>query len=185
MLGGIAQAEVNDQLKDLDDSNTQNALKWKSYSPNQFGAYSSNSPVYKVFGQGPENSQRSKKNSGQTGNHGSNSQKFPLVESLLNYNKNKQSSKQKNARNSNKNSQISNYSEWSQTSKKQRVEPQTSSSNSHYVLRPVLRNKQALEENFHLKGNINRVRKPQLPTEMRPPPLNKQRTPTLILKKVT
>jgi hypothetical protein len=189
MLGGIAQAEVNDQLKDLDDSNPQQGQKWKSYSPNQFGSYTSNTPVYQVYGQ--DNNQRSKKNSGQTGNRGtSSSQKqFPLVSSLLSYNKNKnQSNKQKSPTKSSQNSsyRVSDYSEWSQPSKKHKNEPQTSSSNSnsHYVLRPVMRNKQAREENFHPKGKINRVRQPQLPTEMRPPPLNKQRTSTLIVKKV-
>lgn len=186
MLGGIAQAEVNDQLKDLDDSNPQQSQKWKSFSPNQFGSYTSNTPVYQVYGQ--ENNQRAKKNSGQTGNHGANSQKqFPLVGSLLNYNKNKnQQNKQKNSSN-NKNSQnyrVSDYSEWNQPSKKHRAEPQTSSSNSQYVLRPVIRSKQARDEKFHQKGNINRARQPQLPTEMRPPPPVKPRT-TLILKKVT
>lgn len=192
MLGGIAQAEVNDQLKDLDDSPATQSQKfpanWKSYSPNQFGSYTSNNPVYQVYGQ--DNNQRPKKNSGQTGNHGVNNQKqFPLVGSLLSYNKGKnQNNKQKKSSNGNKNGQnsdfrISDFSGWNQMSKKQRTEPQTSSSNSHFVLRPAMRNKQAHDEKFHQKGSINRARQPQLATEMRPPPPIKQR-PQLIVKKV-
>lgn len=186
MLGGIAQAEVNDQLKDLDDSNPQQSQKWKSYSPNQFGSYTSNNPVYQVYGQ--ENHHRGKKSPGQTGNHGLNSQKqFPLVGSLLNYNKNNknQQNKQKNSNSNTKSSQnyrLSDFSEWNQSSKKHRAEPQTSSSNSQFVLRPVMRNKQANDEKFHQKGTINRARQPQLTTEMRPP--LKPRT-KMILKKVT
>lgn len=195
MLGGIAQAEVNDQLKDLDDSNAQQNQKfpanWKSYSSNQFGSYTSNNPVYQVFGQ--ENSQqRPKKNSGQTGNHGANSQKqFPLVRSLLNYNKSKSqhNNKQKNSNNGNKNSQnsdfrVSDFNNWNQMNKKQRTEPQASSSNSHFVLRPHMRNKQARDEKVHQKGSIIRTRQPQLATEMQPPPHVKQQRPQLFMKKV-
>jgi hypothetical protein len=202
MLGGIAQAEVNDQLKDLDDTNAQQNQKfpanWKSYSPNQLGSYTSNNPVYQVYGQENSNShnnnnnnQRPKKNSGHSANHGSNSQKqFPLVGSLLNYNKGgkNQNNKQKSHSNSHKNSQnsdfrLSDFSGWNQMNK-QRTEPQTSSSNSQFVLRPVMRNKQARDEKPRQKNAINR-RQPQLATEMRPPPqvIVNQR-PQLIVKKV-
>lgn len=194
MLGGIAQAEVNDQLKDFDDSTSSQNQKfpanWKSYSPNQFGSYTSNNPVYQVYGQ-DNNKQRPKKNSGQTGNHGANNQKqFPLVGSLLNYNKGKsQNNKQKNSNSGNKNNQnsdfkLSDFSGWNQMSKKQRTEPQTSSSNKvRVVLRPMMRNKQARDEKLHQKGSINRGRHPQLATEIKPPPFIKQR-PQLMMKKV-
>jgi hypothetical protein len=205
MLGGIAQAEVNDQLKDLDDSPETHSNKfpanWKSFSPNQLGAFTSNSPIYQVYGQ-QENGQRQKKNTGQTANHGSSNgnhinkqqqqQKYPLVGSLLNYNKikNQQNSKQKSGNKKNQqNYSISDYSGWSQSlnnnSKKQRTEPQASASNAQFVLRPVLRNKQARDEQqkLHHKGAINRSRHPQIATEMRPPPALKPKS-HLILKKV-
>lgn len=182
MLGGIAQAEVDDQLKDFDDSPSNNQKfpsNWKSYSPNQIGSYTSNSPIYQVFGQ-QENSQRNKKNSGQTGNYGANNQqslqqsKFPLVGTLINFNKGKsQSNKPKNSNSGNRNNQnfaISDFSGWNQMNKKQRSEPQPSSSNSHYVLRPVVKNKHGRDELIHQKGSINRARQPQLPTDLRPPP---------------
>ena len=190
MLGGIAQAEVNDQLKDLDDS-TSNSQKfpsnWKSFSPNQIGSYTSNSPIYQVYGQ-QENNQRQKKNSGQTGNYGANNQqsKFPLVGSLMNFNKGKvQSKKQKNANNGNRNNQnfaFSDFSGWNQMNKKQRTEPQISSSNSHYVLRPVSKNKNVRDEQLHQKGSINRARQPQLSTDMRPPPPIKQKAHVRLTK---
>lgn len=191
MLGGIAQAEVNDQLKDLDDSSSNNQKfpsNWKSFSPNQFGSYTSNSPIYQVFGQ--ENSQRQKKNSGQTGNYGTHNQqsKYPLVGSLVNFSKAKaQNNKQKNSNNGSKNNQnfaIPDFSGWNQMNKKQRLEPQVSSSNSHYVLRPVLKKKQARDEQLHQKGSINRARQPQLSTDMRPPPPIKQKAIVRLAKVV-
>lgn len=134
MLGGIAQAEVNDQLKDLDESASQNhkfPSNWKSYAPNQMGSYTSHSPVYQVFGQ--ENSpQRHKKNSGQSGNHGNNNhhqqltqhlnqqmnqqqnqqqQKFPLVGSLVNYNKGKNQNQNQNGSNKQRNSHNNNQNQ--------------------------------------------------------------------------
>lgn len=192
MLGGIAQAEVNDQLKDLDDSPSQGnkfPANWKSYSQNQFGSFTSNAPIYQVYGQ-QENSQRSKKNSGKTGNHGTNNQqsKFPLVGSLTNNNKGKSQSsgsKQKNSNTGNRNSQnfaLSDFNGWNQMNKKQRSEPQQSASNSHFVLRPVLKNKHARDERLHQKGSINRVRQPQLATEMRPPPAVKPKTHIRVTK---
>jgi hypothetical protein len=182
MLGGIAQAEVNDQLKDLDESPSNNhkvPANWKAFSPS---SYSSGSPVYQVYGQ-QENSQRTKKKAGQTGNHGQSSSqqmKFPLVGSLANFNKNKNgNSKQKS-----KNSQSFDFSAWNQMNKKQRAEPQASSSNNQFVIRPFVKNKQARDEWLHQKGSINRARQPQLSTDMRPPPPIKQKAAPLRLKKV-
>lgn len=181
MLGGIAQAEVNDQLKDLDESSSSHNSKfpanWKSFSPSQLGSFTSHNPVYQVFNQHESSNGRQKKNSGHTGNHGSNQQqhtKFPLVGSLTNLNKGKNQNKQKNSNSGHRNSQnypISDFSGWNQMqNKKQRSEPQPSSSNSQFVLRPMLKSKHARDERLHQKGSINRARQPQLATEMRPPP---------------
>lgn len=190
MLGGIAQAEVNDQLKDLDDSPTSNQKfpsNWKSYSPNQLGSYTSNAPVYQVFGQN-ENGQRPKKNSGQSGNQGSSSQhsKYPLIGSPMNFNKVKNqnnNNKQKNSNSGQKNSQsysMPDFNGWNQMNKKQRTE--ASSTSSRYVLRPVLKKKNARDESLHQKGLINRGRHPQLSTDMRPPPPIKQKTHLRVTK---
>lgn len=189
MLGGIAQAEVNDQLKDLDESpsNSQRfATNWKNFSPNQFGAYTSNNPIYQVYGGQQENGQRQKKNSAQTGNQG-NSQKqskFPLVGSLMNFNKAKQqnSNKQKNSIKNNQNYAMSDFSGWNQLNKKQRSEPQTSASNVRYILRPAMKNKNPRDENIFNKGSINRTRQPQLATDMRPPPQINQKALVRITK---
>lgn len=195
MLGGIAQAEVNDQLKDLDESPSSNShqkfpANWKNFSPSQFGSFTSNN-MYQVYGQQNENGQRQKKNSGQTGNYGTSSSqqqsKYPLVGSLLNYNKgkNQNSNKQKNSNSANKNNQnygLSDFSGWNQMNKKQRSEPQTASSNSHFVLRPVMKNKHASEMRPAPKGPINRLRHPQLSTDMRPPPPIKPKSHLLIKK---
>lgn len=183
MLGGIAQAEVDDQLKDLDDSPSSNQKfpsNWKSFSPSQLGSYTSNAPIYQVYQGQQEHNQRQKKNSMQTGNYGANNQqsKYPLVGTLMNFNKGKsQSNSKKNSNSANRNNQnfaISDFSGWNQMSKKQRTEPQTSPSNSHYVLRPVLKNKHGRDEQLHHKGSISRARQPQLSTDMRPPPPIKQ-----------
>lgn len=174
MLGGIAQAEVNDQLKDLDESSSNSQkypANWKSFNPNQYGSFTSNTPVYQVYGQ-QEGNQRDKKNSGQTGNHGSNSQqsKFPLVGSLTNFNKGKSQNSNKQRNQSSKNNQqFTDFSTWNQMNKKQRVEPQASSSNAKFVLRPVMKSKYG-QENIQIKGSINRVRQAPLSTDMRPPP---------------
>lgn len=180
MLGGIAQAEVNDQLKDLDESSAPNSQKfpanWKSFSPNQMGSFTSHAPIYQVYGQ-QESNQRQKKNSGPTGSQQS---KFPLVGSLVNFNKGKGQSKQQ--KNSNKNQQnfaLSDFSGWNQMNKKQRSEPPAK---SHFVLRPVMKNKHGRDENLHQKGSINRVRQPQLSTDMRPPPPIKQQTHLRVTK---
>lgn len=178
MLGGIAQAEVNDQLKDFDDSPSSNQKfpsNWKSFAPNQLGSYTSNTPTYQVYGQQEngqrENGQRHKKNSGQTGNHGGNNNqqsKFPLVGSLVNFNKNKNSNNNNSKQKGQKSFAMSDFNGWNQMNKKQRLEPQAS--NSHFVLRPLLKNKQSRDEHLHQKNAINRVRQPQLSTDMRPPP---------------
>lgn len=189
MLGGIAQAEVNDQLKDLDvsPSNSQRLhSNWKNLPSNQFGAYTSNNPIYQVYGGQQENGQRQKKNSGQSGNHG-NSQKqskFPLLGSLVNFNKQKHQNgnKQKNSVKSNQNYAMSDFSGWNQLNKKQRSEPQTSPSNVRYILRQAIRNKNPRDENLHQKGSINRARQPQLATDMRPPPPINQKALVRIAK---
>lgn len=175
MLGGIAQAEVNDQLKDLDDSPTSNQKfpsNWKSYTPSQLGSYTSNAPIYQVFGQN-DNGQRQKKNSGQSSSNNNQQSKYQLAGSLMNFNKGKSqnSNKQKSSSSGQKNIQsyaMPDFSGWNQMNKKQRTE--ASSTNSRYVLRPVAKNKHARDEHLHQKGSINRGRHPQLSTDMRPPP---------------
>lgn len=205
MLGGIAQAEVNDQLKDLDESSYSQKFpsNWKSFSPSPMvGAYASQEPIYQVYGQqslsDSQNSKRKKKNSGQTGNHGLNQEqqsKFPLVGSLVNYTNNKSKggnrNKQKKSNSAQKNNNFGiESSGWNQQmNKKQRSEQQQQASirnsqqQSRMVLRPVLmKNKQARDEHLHKTvPSLNRIRMP--PQEMRPPPQIKPKT-HLILKKV-
>jgi hypothetical protein len=191
MLGGIAQAEVSDQLKDLDGSPSNNhkiPANWKSYAPNQFGSFTgANSPsMYQGYGQQQENSPRLKKNSGQTSNYGNSNQqsKYPLVGSLVNFNKNKSHNKQKNSNKNNQNYGLPDYSGWNQMSKKLRSEPQAAASSNQFMLRPLPKNKLARDERLHHKGAINRARQPQLSTDMRPPPPIKPKTHQLRLKKV-
>lgn len=197
MLGGIAQAEVNDQLKDLDESSSSTQHQkfpsnWKSFSPNQLGSFTSHAPIYQVFNQQDNNQQRHKKNSGHSGNHGSNNQqqhqaKFPLVGSLTNLNKGKSHNKPRNPNSNHKNIQnypIADFSGWNQMNKKQRSEPQPSPSNSHFVLRPMPKNKNTRDERLHQKGSINRIRQPQLETHMRPPPPVIQQQTHIRVKKV-
>lgn len=200
MLGGIAQAEVNDQLKDLDESpsNSQKfPANWKSFSPNQLGSYTSNAPVYQVYGANENNNQRQKKNSGQTGNHGNNNNqqsKYPLVGSMVNnYNKaknqnnNSNNNRKKNSNKGNNNNEqtfhLPDFSGWNQMNKKTRTEPQAAPSNSHYVLRPsMMKNKNVRDENMYSKGSINRIRQPMLPTDMRPPPPIKPKAHLRLMK---
>lgn len=192
MLGGIAQAEVNDQLKDLDESPSNQhkfPANWKNFNANQFGQFTSNAPIYPVYGgDQQENGQRQKKNSG--GPSKNQQSKFPLLGSLSNYNKgkaqnnNNNNNKQKNFNSGNKNMQnFADFSNWNQMNKKQRNEPQASSSNSQFVLRPMLKNKHAHDERVPQMGPINRVRTPALSTDMRPPPPLKPKT-RVIYKKV-
>lgn len=187
MLGGIAQAEVNDQLKDLDDSSSSNQkypTSWKAYSPSQLGSYTSNTPTYQVFGQN-DNSQRQKKNSAQSGSHGNQQTKYTHAGSLTSFNKgkNQSSNKNKNTNSGQKNSQsfaISDFNGWNQMNKKLRTE--ASSTNSRFVIRPVNKNKHSRDEHLHQKSSINRGRYQKLSTDMRPPPPLKQKTHLRVTK---
>lgn len=99
MLGGVAQAQVNDQLKDFDE--TPSKSNWKSFNPNKH--FSDDPQNYPTFGNpvasgtshsetfstlfNNNNSQRKKKNAaGQTGNYMNQPQKnqFPLLNQLVN-----------------------------------------------------------------------------------------------------
>lgn len=117
MLGGIAQAEVNDQLKDLDEQPSNQRYppsSWKSFSAHSnplLGSYTANAPVYQVYGNQEntdnenvrENSPKpKKKNSGNNGSNKNQQNKFPLVGTLMNYNKNKANSNHNNNNNNNK-----------------------------------------------------------------------------------
>lgn len=90
MLGGIAQAEVNDQLKDLDEGSANKIPpNWKAFQP--VGSFTSNNPVYQVYGQHQQkgNDQSSQKDRPKKNlNSGSSKQqsKYPLVGQLLNLN---------------------------------------------------------------------------------------------------
>lgn len=175
MLGGIAQAEVNDQLKDLDESASHApGTKWKGISPSN--------PIYQVYGH--QNSDygntasRPKKNTKNTSNANSHpKQNFPLINSLLHLNKLKNAAVNKqrnnNNNNSNKNPLIADYSNWSQLNKKQRSELQGAASNQQnvYVLRAVNgKNKHSRDDrkNLPAPSSISRVREPS--RDMRPPP---------------
>lgn len=185
MLGGIAQAEVNDQLKDLDDgqSSHSNPTKWKGLAP--VGSYTSNNPIYQVYNQQQQqqnlqefSQSRPKKNSQKNANANQqqNKQNFPLLSSLLSLNKLKNASpanKQRNNINNNnnnnnlKNSLLQDFSNWSQMNKKQRTELQSAGSNQQnvFMLRPIAgKNKHARDD-----------RKPQ-------PPSNISRVPSRELK---
>lgn len=193
MLGGIAQAEVNDQIKDLDESSSQKLTNgWKALSP--VGSFTSNNPIYQVYGQQKNNensSQKPKKNQNQNQNsnkqvnHHQQQNKFPLVGTLVNFNKikNSQQNKQRNNNNNPIKSAINvnDYSNWNQINKKQRTEPQTSSSNQNvFVIRPMLRNKHARDDR---KATITRLKEPA--RDMRPPPpLKAKQAPHLLLGRI-
>ncbi|XP_070500105.1 bromodomain-containing protein DDB_G0270170-like [Chironomus tepperi] len=200
MLGGIAQAEVNDQIRDLDESSSQKfTSNWKAFSTD--GSFTSNNPIYQVYGQQqkgnenpPQKSKKTQSNSNKQQQQQQNQQllqqnhlqqqnqnKFPLVGTLMNLNKSKQTQQQSKQRNSNRNNnnndnnnqhhQIKNainihdYSNWNQINKKQRIEPQTAQSQNVFVVRPMIRNKQARDDK---KSTITRFREPA--RDMRPPP---------------
>lgn len=163
MLGGIAQAEVNDQLKDLDEQPNNNQryppANWKSFSTHSnplLGSYTANAPVYQVYGNQEnsgkenvrENSHKPKKNSGSNGNNKKQQNKFPLPGTLLNYNKNKGNSNSNKHRNSNGNNHGHksnqklgfndniNYNGLNQLNKKQRSGQQSPSSNQQSKVHP-------------------------------------------------
>ncbi|CAG9805118.1 unnamed protein product [Chironomus riparius] len=208
MLGGLAQAEVNDQVRDLDESSSQKFnSNWKAFSP--VGSFTSNNPIYQVYGQQQQQQQKANENQQQKpkkNQSNSNKQqqqqqqqqqsqqqqyqhKFPLVGTLMNLNKSKQNqqqnqqqNKQRNNNNNNNNNnqhhQIKNainihdYSNWNQINKKQRIEPQPAQSQNVFVVRPMIRNKHARDDN---KPTITRFREPA--RDMRPPPPLKSKPP--------
>lgn len=213
MLGGIAQAEVNDQLKDLNEQPNNKKYppsSWKSFTAHSnplLGSYTANAPVYKVYGNQEssgnenvrENSPKPKKNSGNNGSK-SPQNKFPLVGTLMNYNKNKANSKNNNNNNnkhrnsngnnnghkSNKNLRLNdmNINGWNQLNKKQRSGQQAASSNqqskihpsgvNYMVLKPVKKNnKQVRDEKINNKVQSSNSRVQQSLTELRPPPHKK------------
>ncbi|KAG5680784.1 hypothetical protein PVAND_010270 [Polypedilum vanderplanki] len=173
MLGGIAQAEVNDQLKDLDESSSQKVTNsWKGFSP--LGSFTSNNPIYQVYGQQQQQhqsqknentSQKQKKNNSNknNNNNGNKQAQFPLVGTLVNFNKMKGNNKQRNVKNT---INIQDYSNWSQVNKKQRTEIQPAQSQNVFVLRPMIRNKQARDDRKNLAP---RLREPA--RDMKPPPM--------------
>lgn len=185
MLGGIAQAEVNDQLKDLDESASQTpGTKWKGVSPS-FG--NNNNPIYQVFGQQQQQQHngdfapsRPKKNNKNVNNLSQQQkQNFPLMGSLLNLNKlknaanaNKQRNNNINQNNNLKNSLMVDYSNWNnQMNKKQRSELQGAPSNQQnvFVLRAVNgKNKHARDDRKNPPASISRVREPA--RNLSPPP---------------
>jgi hypothetical protein len=192
MLGGIAQAEVNDQLKDLDESPSQKVTNnWKGFSP--LGSFPSNNnnnnPVYQVFGQQQqqqqqhhqqqlqqlhknENSlQKQKKNNANGNGNGNKQSKFPLVGQLVNYNKMKGAgNKQRNVKNA---INIQDYSNWSnQANKKQRTEIQPAQSPNVFVVRPMMRNKQARNDRKSPPPLPPRLREPA--RDMKPPPMKQK-----------
>lgn len=184
MLGGIAQAEVNDQLKDLDESASQTpGTKWKGVSPS-FGNGNNNNPIYQVFGQQQQQQHngdfapsRPKKNNKNVNNLSQQQkQNFPLMGSLLNLNKLKNAAnanKQRNNNNNNlKNSLMVDYSNWNnQMNKKQRSELQGAPSNQQnvFVLRAVNgKNKHARDDRKNPPASISRVREPA--RNLSPPP---------------
>lgn len=189
MLGGIAQAEVNDQLKDLDDgqSSHANPSKWKGLQP--VGSFTSNNPIYQVYNQQQQQHQQTfdfpqtkpKKNvKNNNQNQQQNKQNFPLMGSLLSLNKlknaspaNSNTNKQRNNFNNQlKNSLLQDFSNWSQMNKKQRSEQQSQSSNQSnvFVLRPIaVKNKHARDDRKPPPpSNIARLREPS--RDMKPPP---------------
>jgi hypothetical protein len=189
MLGGIAQAEVNDQVKDLDSSSSnQQQFKfpnnWKipmNQLQSQFG--SSPTSMYPVFGQ--QNSQhdnrRQKKNNSNNNNNNNNQEnmKFPLLSQLQNYNNKNHKKQQKNHRNQG----ITDYSSWN-TNKKHRSEPQVAASNHNKIyLRPVMRSK-SRDEKLLPKLPVPRIRQLTPSTEMRPPPVVKPPKAHVVVKKL-
>lgn len=193
MLGGIAQAEVNDQVRDLDESSSQKFnSNWKAFSP--VGSFTANNPIYQVYGQQqqqkanenpPQKPKKNQSNSNKQQQQQQYQNKFPLVGTLMNLNKAKQSQQQNKQRNTNSNNNnnqqqhhiknainIHDYSNWNQINKKQRIEPQTAQSQNVFVVRPMIRNKHARDDN---KPTITRFREPA--RDMRPPPPLKLKQP--------
>lgn len=180
MLGGIAQAEVNEQNKDGEE--TQNVPKypqdWKAYS---FGSQPSADTAYPSYDQAEQNP-RPKKNLSQ----GEPQQKVKHSSMPQNNNNNKgnhykQQQQQQPTQNKPKPSGGKNqqhfvdFSGW--TNKNKKLEPQGSSLANTYVLRPITKNKHARDESMKIhshKGAIIRHR-PNLSTDMRPPPPLAQR----------
>lgn len=168
MLGGIAQAEVNDRNKDGDDN--QNSPKypqdWKAYS---FGSQPSADTVYPNYDQA-EPTQRPKKNL----NQGELQQK-PKQHPQMSQNNNNNKAKQNKPKAPKNQQHFVDFSGW--TNKNKKLEPQGSSVVNSYVLRPISKNKHARDESLKIhshKGPMIRPR-PNLSTDMRPPPPLPQR----------
>lgn len=202
MLGGIAQAEVNDQLKDLDDEQPTNNQRyppsnWKSFSTHSnplLGSYTDNAPIYQVYENQEssgkekvrENSPNHKKNSGNNGKNKNQKNKFQLSGSLMNYNKNIGSSNSNykhRTSNGNNNGHKSNQKLGFNDMKKQRSGQQAASSNQHLkvhpsgtnymLLKPVRKNiKQGRDNKTNNKSSSNSRIQHSL-TELRPPKQNK------------
>ncbi|CRK97198.1 CLUMA_CG010595, isoform A [Clunio marinus] len=159
MLGGIAQAEVNDQLEESATHNEKFPSEWNTFSPDeQLETYSFKSPVIQIYNQ-HDKQQRGNKSFRKAPNK--NNQSPP------DFNKNR--NKMKNIKGSHQNFESSDSSGWqNRKNKKQRLE--ASSLNSRYALRPAMNNKQASNQRNHLNASKTRSRQPQLVTELRPPP---------------
>lgn len=188
MLGGIAQAEVNDQIKDLDSSssNHQNQQfkfpnNWK-IPASQLAQFNSPSHQYPVYGQNQQQNQfdNRKQKKKQNNNYQENSQ-FPLLSQLQNYN-NKNHHHQKKQK-THRNPGLTDYSSWN-TNKKHRSEPQVASSNHQKIfIRPVMRSK-SRNEKLLPKLPVPRIRQLTPATEMKPPPIVKPPKAHLVVKKV-
>lgn len=202
MLGGMAQAQVNDQLKDLDGSSTNNNFKfpnnWK-FPSSQFANFnqqqqqqSSIYPVYGSPGQQPYDNRRQKKP--QKKNVQSDHD-YPLLSQLQAYsnnfnngNNNNQNNKKKSQSQKNqRHPTLSDYSSWN-SNKKHRNEQQYAASNQNKIfLRPMMKNKHSRDEQMLTKVRLPRIQQTAPATEMRPPPPAKVKTPPkghIVLKKV-
>lgn len=182
----MAQAQVNDQLKDLDGSPSNNNFKfpnnWK-FPTNSFANFNNQpTPIYPVFGsqgqqQQPHHDNRRQKKPPK--NNVVSDHDFPLLSQLSNYN---------NGKKPKRNPGLVDYSSWNTNSnKKHRVESQQfSASNQNKIfIRPVMKNKHSRDEQMMTKQRLPRLRHATPSTEMRPPPPAMVNTPNhIVLKKV-
>lgn len=170
MLGGIAQAEVNDRSKDGDDNQSSQKYPqdWKAYS---FGTQPA-ATVYPNYDQA-EPTQRPKKSFNQ--GEAQQKPKYPQMAQNSKGNQMKQQTQNKPKTNGKNQQHFVDFSGW--TNKNKKLEPQGSSLANTYVLRPISKNKHARDESLKIhshKGAIIRPR-PNLSTDMRPPPQLPQR----------
>lgn len=198
MLGGMAQAQVNDQIKDLDGSSTNNnnfkfPNNWKFPSNSPFANFNSPTPVYPIFGsqgQSPQVHYDNRRQKKPPKNNNNNEHEFPLLSQLSTYNNHNQNhnhnyqSSKKKAKNNQRNPGLSDYSAWN-SNKKHRVESQFSASNQNKIfLRPMMKNKHSRDEKLLTQVRIPRIRHVTPSTEMRPPPVVKPPKAHILLKKV-